>query len=135
MCEGIYLWDMTNPEFYQQPTRPTAQPAETSIQPIPIPQKIGPYKVETLLEKGGMSILYLGTHPETHQPTTIKVLSPKFVSNPEIVDRFLKEAEIIALADHPNIVKLFGQGKWEGGLYIAQSHRLRDRTTLNRNLQ
>lgn len=119
MCEGIYLCDMTNPEFYQQPTRPTAQPAETSIQPIPIPQKIGPYKVETLLEKGGMSILYLGTHPETHQPTTIKVLSPKFVSNPEIVDRFLKEAEIIALADHPNIVKLFGQGKWEGGLYIA----------------
>ncbi len=66
-----------------------------------------------------MSILYLGTHPETHEPTTIKVLSPKFVSNPEVTERFLREAEIIALADHPNIVKLYGHGKWEGGLYIA----------------
>lgn len=110
---------MTNPEFYQQPTRPAAQPDETAPQIFELPQKIGPYKIETLLEKGGMSIVYLGSHPETHEPTTIKVLSPKFVSNPEVVERFLREAEIIALADHPNIVKLYGHGKWEKGLYIA----------------
>ena len=29
------------------------------------------------------------------------------------------EAEIITLTDHPNIVKLFGHGEWEEGLYIA----------------
>ena len=110
---------MTNPEFFQQPTKPASQPDEKLPQAIGIPQKIGPYKIETLLEQGGMSILYLGTHPETHEPTTIKVLSPKFVSNPEVTERFLREAEIIALADHPNIVKLYGHGKWEGGLYIA----------------
>lgn len=110
---------MTNSEFYQQPTKPAVQPDETAPQIFDIPKKIGPYRIETLLEKGGMSILYLGTHPETHAPTTIKVLSPKFVSNSEVVERFLKEAEIIALADHPNIVKLFGHGKWEKGLYIA----------------
>lgn len=110
---------MTNPEFYQQRTQPAAQPDETVLRAFEIPQKIGPYKIETLLEKGGMSILYLGIHPETHEPTTIKVLSPKFVSNPDVIERFLREAEIIALADHPNIVKLYGQGKWEGGLYIA----------------
>ncbi len=111
---------MTNPEFYHQPTRPTGQPDEIiPVVPFSIPQKIGPYKIETLLEKGGMSIVYLGTHPETHEPTSIKVLSPKFVSHPDIVERFLKEAEIIALADHPNIVKLYGHGQWEEGLYIA----------------
>ncbi len=110
---------MTNPEFYQQTTKPAEQPSEKVSQEFVIPQNVGPYKIETLLEKGGMSIIYLGSHPETHQPTTIKVLSPKFISNPEIIERFLREAEIIALADHPNIVKLYGQGKWEGGLYIA----------------
>ena len=36
-----------------------------------------------------------------------------------MVQRFLREADIIALADHPNIVKLYRQGTWEGGLYIA----------------
>ena len=83
------------------------------------PKIIGPYRIETLLQRGGMSLLYLGTHPETKEPVTIKVLSPKFLSNPEVVKRFLNEAEIIAMADHPNIVKLFGYGEWASGLYIA----------------
>lgn len=50
-------------DFSKQETLPTA------TGPIPtarkIPEEIGPYKVEALLEKGGMSILYLATHPET----------------------------------------------------------------------
>lgn len=84
-----------------------------------IPEKIGPYKIEGLLQKGGMSYLYLATHPQSLDPITIKVLFPEFLSNPEMVQRFLREASIIAIADHPNIVKLYGQGEWEGGLYIA----------------
>ncbi|MBA2368230.1 MAG: protein kinase [Candidatus Protochlamydia sp.] len=86
------------------------------------PNKIGPYTIEALLERGGMSLLYLGTHPDIVDPITIKVLFPEFVSNPEMVQRFLREAEIIELADHPNIVKLYGQGEWEGGLYIAMEY-------------
>ncbi|HEV8051562.1 MAG TPA: protein kinase [Parachlamydiaceae bacterium] len=87
-----------------------------------IPQKIGPYKIENLIEKGGMSILYLGVHPDTKEPTTIKVLLPKFLSHPDVVQRFLTEAEIIAMTDHPNIVKLYGHGEWDGGLYIAMEY-------------
>lgn len=83
------------------------------------PKTIGPYKIESLLEKGGMSFLYLATHPTTGDPVTIKVLSPKYTSHPEAVKHFLNEAEIIAMADHPNIVKLYGYGEWSGGLYIA----------------
>ncbi len=84
-----------------------------------LPSQIGGYKIESLLNKGGMSLLYLGVHPETHEPITIKVLSSKYVSHPEMVERFMREAEIIELTDHPNIVKLYGHGKWEGGVYIA----------------
>lgn len=43
---------MTNPEFFQQPTKPGATPGDTAPQTFGIPQKIGPYKIETLLEKG-----------------------------------------------------------------------------------
>lgn len=84
-----------------------------------IPSQIGPYKIETLLRKGGMSNLYLGIHPETQEPIAVKVLFHEHVSNPEMVQRFLTEAQIIALANHPNIVQLYGQGEWEGNLYIA----------------
>lgn len=66
-----------------------------------------------------MSVLFLSSHPVTKEPAAIKVLSEKFLSNKEIVKRFLSEAEIISLADHPNIVKLYDQGEWEGGMYIA----------------
>jgi eukaryotic-like serine/threonine-protein kinase len=84
-----------------------------------LPKKIGPYKIESLLNKGGMSFLYLGIHPETHEPIAIKVLLPKYVSNPEMVEQFMREAEIIELTNHPNIVQLYGHGQWEGGVYIA----------------
>lgn len=104
-------------DFHKQTTLPTI--AGKPISKENLPEKIGPYKVEALLEKGGMSFLYLATHPETKDPITVKVLFPEFLSNPEMVQRFFREAEIIALADHPNIVKLYGQGEWEGGLYIA----------------
>lgn len=111
---------MAENNFYKRSTIPPFPPDEgKSSEKPPFPSMIGPYRVETLLDKGGMSLLYLGTHPETQAPITIKVLSPKFLAHPEMTARFLKEAEIIAMADHPNIVKLYGYGEWEGGLYIA----------------
>ena len=84
-----------------------------------MPHDIGPYKIETLLAKGGMSLLYLGLDPKTKDPRVIKVLSPEYMNHPEMVDHFLWEAKIISMADHPNIVKVYDHGKWEDGLYIA----------------
>lgn len=112
---------MAREDFYKQNTLPEglSKVFKSSQRPSEIPQWIGPYKIESLLEKGGMSLLYLGIHPDTKEPTTIKVLLPKFLSHPDVVQRFLTEAEIIAMTDHPNIVKLYGHGEWEGGLYIA----------------
>jgi len=108
--------------FYKQPTHPELTSRQEKLAPPELPEKIGPYKVEALLDKGGMSFLYLGSHPETHEPLTIKVLSQKFISNPEVVQRFLNEAEIISMTNHPNIIKMFGHGEWEGGLYIAMEY-------------
>lgn len=83
------------------------------------PTEIGGYKIESLLSKGGMSVLYLALHPQTLEPIVIKVLSKDYLSHSEMVERFLKEAEIIAMTNHPNIVKVFSRGRWEGGVYIA----------------
>lgn len=106
-------------DFHKQPTQPGLEGPGPSAPALDVIAQIGPYKIESLLERGGMSVVYLATHPETKDPVTIKVLLPKFLSNPEIVKRFMNEAEIIAMADHPNIVKLYGHGEWEGGVYIA----------------
>lgn len=107
---------MTESSFYKQNTMPDLISGES--EPA-LPTFIGPYKVESLLNKGGMSLLYLGLDPQTKKPLAIKVLSPSYVTHPQAVGRFLKEAKVIALTNHPNIVKLYGQGEWEKGLYIA----------------
>jgi len=110
---------MNEEEFHKRTTEPGVPPDQKE-KPIPaVPEQIGPYKIEAFLDKGGMSLLYLGVHPEIKETTVVKVLSPKYLSRPEVVERFLNEAEIIAMANHPNIVKLYGQGEWEEGLYIA----------------
>jgi serine/threonine protein kinase len=108
---------MAEPSFYKQETI-----HEISHKPVPpesLPKQIGPYLIESLLHQSRISLLYLGLHPETRQPLAIKVLSPRSMTHPEMTSQFLKETHIIALANHPNIVKLYGEGKWENGLYIA----------------
>jgi serine/threonine protein kinase len=102
-------------DFYKQPTLPGEDDGKTPA----IPAQIGPYKIDSLLSKGGMSLLYLGVDSETRKILAIKVLSPAFVTHPELISRFLTEAKIIGMTSHPNIVKLYNQGEWEGGLFIA----------------
>lgn len=109
---------MTADNFHRRPTLVELAGREKEVT-SEIPRRIGGYKIESLLDRGGMTVLYLGIHPETHEPIALKVLSSKYVSHPEMVDRFMREAQIIELTNHPNIVKLYGHGKWEGGVYIA----------------
>ncbi|NGX39490.1 MAG: Serine/threonine-protein kinase PknA [Chlamydiae bacterium] len=104
-------------KFFKQHTLPSVAEKESEIPPVP--EKIGPYRIETLLAKGGMSLLYLGFDPDTNEARVVKVLSPEYVNHPEMADHFLWEAKIIGLTSHPNIVKLYDYGKWEEGLYIA----------------
>lgn len=107
---------MSLDDFYKRPTLVDLGEKEEVSE---LPKQIGGYKIESLLDRGGMSEVYLGIHPETFEPITIKVLSKEYLSHPEMVESFLREAEVIELTDHPNIVKLYGHGRWEGGLYIA----------------
>lgn len=92
--------------------RPTLFLGESDEKPVQIPETIGGYKIESLLNKGGMSLLFLALHPETKEPLTIKVLSDEYLSHPEIVERFMQEAAIIQITNHPNIVTLYGHGRW-----------------------
>ncbi len=108
---------MEKEAFYKQSTLPHLTGEDANA--IPMPKKIGPYKIEALLSKGGMSYLYLARHPEKPLSIVVKVLSPRYMTHPEMVDQFVKEAKIIGMTDHPNIVKLYGQGEWASGLYIA----------------
>ena len=112
---------MITPSFPEKDIPPPKLPLPDS-KDNDIPKSIGKYKIEGVYAQGGMSRLYIGIDPETEEPIIIKVLLPKFLQNNDVTTRFLNEARIISLADHPNIVKLYDYGHWENGLYIAMEY-------------
>ena len=108
---------MENHDFYRQTTMPHIHEAvDTEFE---MPKVIGPYKIDSILHRGSLSYLFLATNPDNNTPVVVKILAPGLVSHTEMINQFLEEAKIISLTDHKNIVKLYNQGKWEKGVYIA----------------
>jgi eukaryotic-like serine/threonine-protein kinase len=78
---------------------------------------IGPYRVLRELGSGGMGVVYLAMRSdEVYQRlAAVKVIRPELRANP-MRDRFLKEREILARLDHPNIARIIDGGTTPNGL-------------------
>ena len=72
------------------------------------------YRLERELGRGGMATVYLAEDLRHHRRVAIKVLHPELsaILGP---DRFLKEIELTANLQHPNILPLFDSGTVESG--------------------
>ncbi len=72
-----------------------------------LPERIGRYRVLRRLGSGGMGIVYLGLDPDLNREVAIKTL-PGILSRVEpALDRFRREARILARLNHPNIATIF----------------------------
>ncbi len=68
---------------------------------------IGAYRVEELLGRGGMAEVYRVWHTGLHRMEAMKVLSPQMTYDNLFVERFLKEARIVASLHHDNIATIY----------------------------
>jgi serine/threonine protein kinase len=68
---------------------------------------IGRYKVLGKLGEGGMGKVFLCEHAGMRRQVAIKVLPPKQAQDPAVVERFIREAQAIAMLDHRNIVHAY----------------------------
>jgi predicted Ser/Thr protein kinase len=65
------------------------------------------FQLKKLIATGGMGEVYLGQDVESGQPVAIKRLRPDLVAqNPETIQRFIREGEVLRQLDHPNVVKV-----------------------------
>lgn len=76
----------------------------------PPPERIGRYRVEKLLSKGGFGSVYLAQDISLDRKVAIKLPHRSLVSNPGNADGFLAEARMAAMLKHPNIVPVFDVG-------------------------
>ena len=87
-----------------------------------IGQTIGKVRVDKYLARGGMAEVYLGTHLSLDRQVAIKVLHSFIESDPELLDRFQREAKAVAGLRHPNIVQVFDFDTYEGHPYIVMEY-------------
>jgi serine/threonine-protein kinase len=66
----------------------------------------GKYRIEGTLGTGGMGAVYVGRNLGTRKAWAIKVLHPEMVGRPEMLQRFLAEAQAAGLIGHPGIVEV-----------------------------
>src|SRR5499426_1833755 len=78
------------------------------------PQRFGPYEIVTLLGAGGMGEVYRARDTKLDREVAIKVLPELFVSDPERVARFQREAKTLASLNHPNIAAIYGLNESDG---------------------
>ena len=82
-------------------------------------KKIGNYEVLKKTGEGGMASVYKGRQVSLNRPVAIKVLSEKLTENKEIVERFNREALIIARLTHSNIIHVIDRGVVNGRYYFV----------------
>ncbi len=63
----------------------------------------GRYEIEAKIGEGAMGSVYRAKHTFINKPVALKVLHPRFSADPEIVERFQREAQAAAHIEHPNI--------------------------------
>ncbi|MEM7308147.1 MAG: FHA domain-containing serine/threonine-protein kinase [Planctomycetota bacterium] len=95
---------------------PAAAPAAAKGQ-VGIPKKIGGYRVDRLLGRGGMGTVLLAQQESLNRPVALKVLSPRLAADADFVRRFQKEARAAAALSHPNVVVVYDVGE-EGGFHF-----------------
>ncbi|MCA9707001.1 MAG: protein kinase, partial [Myxococcales bacterium] len=79
----------------------------------------GRYAIERLIGRGGVGLVYLAQDRTEQRQVVIKVLAPHWASDDDAVARFDREAQRMARLDHPNVVKMYDHGHFEGRTYIV----------------
>jgi serine/threonine protein kinase len=87
--------------------------------PFIIGENVGPYRLIEKLGKGGMATVYKAYHPSLDRYVAIKALHPAFMEHPGFIDRFEREAKVVARLEHPNIVPIYDFSEHEGRPYLV----------------
>lgn len=80
------------------------------------------YRIESVLGRGGMSVVYLGHDLRLKRNVALKLLAPELAEDEGFRVRFLRESQLAASLDHPNVVPVYEAGEVDGLLYIAMRY-------------
>ena len=77
------------------------------------------YRLDALIARGGMGVVYRATHLALDRPVALKVIARQFAGDESFRDRFLRESRLAARLDHPAVVPVFDAREEDGELIVA----------------
>jgi serine/threonine protein kinase len=81
------------------------------------------FRIECEIGRGGMGTVYLATHLGLERPVAIKVLKTEFAADPEVAERFMREARTMARLRHARAAMIFDAGSLpDGRPFIVMEH-------------
>jgi tRNA A-37 threonylcarbamoyl transferase component Bud32 len=86
-----------------------------------IGRTLGSYIIVGELGHGGMATVYLARQPSVEREVAIKVLPAHFLQDRTFLERFTREARVVASLQHPHILPIYDFGEHEGQPYIAMA--------------
>jgi hypothetical protein len=89
------------------------------------PERIGRYRIERVLGRGAMGVVYKAHDPEIDRPVAIKLVRSDLLEGEERADylaRFRREAQAVGRCAHPNIVALYDYAMHEGNPFLAMEY-------------
>ncbi|MGH8894102.1 MAG: serine/threonine-protein kinase [Actinomycetes bacterium] len=81
--------------------------------------EVAGYRIESLLGRGGMAVVYRAHDPRLGRSVALKLLPPELMENEQFRLRFIRESRLAASLDHPNIIPIYEAGEADGQLYIV----------------
>ncbi len=106
-------------EFGRMTTRVAAEAGE---QPPTSPGRIGPYRLERELGRGGQGAVYLAIDERLGRRVALKTLSAGFGASASVLLRLGQEARVLASLDHPGICSVYEEGSVNGLPYFAMRY-------------
>lgn len=82
-------------------------------------RRVGHYRIDGVLGRGGMSVMYRATDVRLGRKVALKVMGENLTGDAEFRERFVDEARNTSAIDHANVVPLYDFGEVDGLLYIA----------------
>ena len=79
-------------------------------------------RIEGVLGRGGMGVIYRATELRLGRSVALKLIATEQASDPEVRERFEREARMTASIEHPNVVPVYGAGEEDGHLYLIMRY-------------
>jgi tetratricopeptide (TPR) repeat protein/TolB-like protein len=86
---------------------------------LSVDSMVGPYRIVSLIARGGMGDVYRATDVRLRRDVALKVLAQTTTRDPQRVERFMQEARVTASLDHPHVIRVYDVGRFDDRAYLV----------------